>query len=174
MFKLEKYTVFESIRKHKEKGGSMLIIHTDLKPVLIKEYNEVFELIVVEITTQNTSIRVITGYGPQENLSGEERMPFWVALDELYGRSVIIQMDANAKLGPRHIKDDPNIISGNGKVLEGIMDRHALSVINGLKDKCIGTITRQRSTTNNVEKSVIDFILVSSDLVKHIDSMHID
>ena len=44
--------MFESIRKNKEKGGSMLIVHKDLQPVLIKEYNDVFELLVVEITTQ--------------------------------------------------------------------------------------------------------------------------
>ena len=35
-FKLDNFIVFESIRKHKEKGGSMLIVHKDLKPVLIK------------------------------------------------------------------------------------------------------------------------------------------
>ena len=60
----------------------MLIIHKDLKPVLIKEYNELFELIVVEISTQITTVRKITGYGPQENLSVDEIMPFWVALEE--------------------------------------------------------------------------------------------
>ena len=35
-------------------------------------------------------------------------------------------------------------------------------------------ITRQRCTENGVEKSVIDFVVVSSDLIKHIEYMHID
>ena len=84
-----------------------------MKAVLIKEYNELFELIVVEISTQITTVRIITGYGPQENLSDDEIMPFWVALEEevssseLNGRSVIIQMEANANVGPHYIQNDP-------------------------------------------------------------------
>ena len=44
--------------------------------------------------------------------------------------------------------------------------RHALTVINGLEGKFSGTITRERKTIDNLEKSVIDFIITSSDLVK--------
>ena len=66
-FKMDKFKVFEAIRKNKEQGGSMLIINEDLNPILIKVYEESFELIVVEIKTENKPIRVITGYGPQEN-----------------------------------------------------------------------------------------------------------
>lgn len=101
----------------------MLVINKDLKPVLVKEYNETFELLVVEIVTQNIPIRVITGYGPQENGRKVKKMPFWVALEaevasaEIYGKSVIIQMDANAKLGPLYIRKDPHTIYWNGKVL---------------------------------------------------------
>ena len=76
-------------------------------------------------------------------------------------------------MGREYVKDDPKSMSGNGKVLAGIMERHVLIVINGLQDKCNGTIMRQGKTTNNIEKSVIDFIIVSQDLVKHIESMHI-
>ena len=47
-------------------------------------------------------------------------------------------------------------------------------VINGLTNKCTGTITRQRTTTDNIEKSVIDYVIVSRDLGKHIKNMHID
>ena len=45
-FKLENFVIFESIRKNKEKGGTILGIHEGLKPVLIEEYIETFELIV--------------------------------------------------------------------------------------------------------------------------------
>ena len=50
-------------------------------------------------------------------------MPFWraveeeISAEEKYGRSLIIQMDANAKLGSTYIKGDPNKVSGNGKVI---------------------------------------------------------
>ena len=179
-FKADKFKVFESIRKNKERGGSMLIIHEDLSPILIKEYNESFELLVVEVQTEKKPIRVITGYGPQETWREDERMPFWLALDEeistaeLNGRSVIIQMDANAKLGKSFIRDDPHMISGNGKILAGIVERHAMTVMNGLTKKCYGTITRERITLDSSEKSVIDFMIISNDLSDHIENMHID
>ena len=142
LFKHNKYKTFESIRKNKEKGGSMLIVHEDLSPILIKEYNETFELLVVEVTTKTTPIRVITGYGPQENWNEADRMPFWVALEEeissaeLNSRSVIIQLDANAKLGKSYIKGDTHNMSVNGKVFSGIIERHALIV---LKEKAVSS-----------------------------------
>ena len=46
-FQLEKFVIFEAIRKSKERGGSMLGVHVDFHPVLVKEYSEEFELIVV-------------------------------------------------------------------------------------------------------------------------------
>ena len=53
------------------------------------------------------------GYGPQENWHENDIMPIWLTVEEeiaaaeIYGRSVIIQMDANAKLGSTYIKNDP-------------------------------------------------------------------
>ena len=55
----------------------------------------------------------MTGYGPQENWVVSEKAPFYTTLEEevaaaeLQGRSVIIAMDANAKLGPTFIANDP-------------------------------------------------------------------
>ena len=43
-----------------------------------------------------------------------------------------------------------------------------------MEEICSGTITRERHTTEHVEQSVIDFIIISSDLVKHVESMNID
>ena len=40
----------------------MLGVKDDLKPVLIEEYSETFELIVVEIRIENKEIRMLTGY----------------------------------------------------------------------------------------------------------------
>ena len=106
-------------------------------------------------------------------------MPFFLKLEEeivkatLIGKSVIIEMDANAKLGPNHIPEDPQNISPNGKLLEGIIQRQNLYVVNGSK-KCKGNITRKRTTKNRVEESIIDIVLVSSDLIGHIESLEID
>ena len=46
-FKIEHFEIFEAIR-HKEKGGSAIGANKALKPCLIKEYSDDFELLVVE------------------------------------------------------------------------------------------------------------------------------
>ena len=103
--KIDNFVTFEAIRKNKEKGGTVIGIHESLKPVLIEEYSENFELIVVEVNIGGKEIRVMTGYGPQENWTVSEKMPFFVALEKevsranINGKSVIIELDANSKLG---------------------------------------------------------------------------
>ena len=53
--------------------GSMIGAHESLNPILIKEYSDELELIVIEITRKDKYIRVITGYGPQEAWKSEEK-----------------------------------------------------------------------------------------------------
>jgi hypothetical protein len=57
------FVTFEAIRTRKG-GGTMIAAHKDLTPKLIEEYNEDFELLVVEINTENKEVRIISGYGP--------------------------------------------------------------------------------------------------------------
>ena len=74
------FVTFEAIR-NKKGGGTMIAVHHDLNPKLIEEYNDEFELLVVEIETVEENIRVISGYGPQENWEEERRLPFFIALE---------------------------------------------------------------------------------------------
>ena len=60
------FVVFEAIRPSKN-GGTLCAIHEDLNPKLIEEYNDPFDLLLVEIEVLNKCIRIITGVGPQEN-----------------------------------------------------------------------------------------------------------
>ena len=83
-------------------------------------------------------------------------------------------MDANAKLGPKYIHDDPYDQSSNGKILAEIIDRHALCVANGLPGKREGLITRQKETVIGIKKSVIDFVIISRDLLEHMEKILID
>ena len=46
---MQDYHIFEAIRKNKEKGGTLLGVHVGLEPVLISEYSDTFELLVVEV-----------------------------------------------------------------------------------------------------------------------------
>ena len=148
--------------------------------MLIEEYNDDFEMIVVEIVVANKEIRLITGNGPQENLSEMERMPFFLALEqeviraESAGKSIFIAMDANSKLGPELIPSDPHARTPNGQIIADIMVRHGLTVVNGMEDKCDGTVTRRRVTKDGTEESAIDLVIVSDDLESVVDSLLID
>ena len=118
-----------------------------MKLFLIEEYSDEFELLLLEVTVGGKEIRVVTGYGPQENWKKEDRLSFFQSLEEeiVNAKSsenlVYIQMDAISKLGPGMIKGDPHAQSGNGKILSAIIKRNALSVINKSEDKYGGKIT---------------------------------
>ena len=69
------FVTFEAIRKEKH-GGTLCEIREKLNPKLIEEYNNNFELLVVEVEASNKIIRIITGCGPQENRYESKRRPF--------------------------------------------------------------------------------------------------
>ena len=92
---------------------------------------------------------------------------------ELAGKSIMIELDANSKLGQNYIPKDPHKITPNGTLLAGIIERHTLVVGNN-SDKCVCTITRQRVIRNRVEEIMIAILLFSNDLNKHMIKMHID
>ena len=152
--------MFESIRT-KQKGGTVIGVHKSLDPILIEEYSDDFELLVVEATLGGQEVRIISGYGPQENWRIAERMPFFRALEEEIvtatsnDKAVYIQMDANSKLGPQIIEGDPHEQSENGKILAGIIDRHALSVINGSKKQSAKERSPDKETQEKKKKRVL-------------------
>ena len=170
--------VFEAIRT-KKGGGTMCAVQEELNPKLIEEYNDPFELLVVEIEVEQTDIRIITGYGPQENLEEEKRLPFFMALElevakaANAGKSVVIELDANSKLGAKYIPGDPHEATPNGKILSQIIERQDLVVVNG-SSKCSGLITRRRRAKDKVEESIIDLVIISKDLDEELESLEID
>ena len=93
---------------------------------------------------------------------------------QLAGKSIIIELDANSKLGPEFVPGDPNTISPNGKILKGIIERHALCVANGVASKSSGVITRCRNTIKGSEESVIDYVIVSDDMLPYLMSLQVD
>ena len=69
---------------------------------------------------------------------------------------MLVEMDANSKLGWEIIKNDPNEKSANGDLLLGIIERTNLTVVNSL-DLCQGTITRSTIKNGKKEESVLDY-----------------
>ena len=45
--------------------------HKALEPILIEEYSEEFELVIIEIRVVGKVIRIMTGYGPQETWASD-------------------------------------------------------------------------------------------------------
>ena len=93
------------------------------------------------------------------------------AKDENCG--IIIGFDANAKLGSSIIQGDPNVMSNNGLIFLNLVKRHNLTVANA-SDKCNGTITRHRSTINNVEEAVLDYFVFCESMGPFSNSLLID
>ena len=73
--KINNFKVFEAI--HQKEHGTMMGVHEDLNPILISEHSDLFEMLVVQVSVDKKDIRIITGYGPQENLEISKRMPFF-------------------------------------------------------------------------------------------------
>ena len=89
-------------------------------------------------------------------------------------QGLVIQLDANAHLGPNIIKGDPNERNSNGTLFNDFLESNpAITVVNSLK-LCEGLITRRRETTKGVEESVLDFFLVNEKMVQYLTKMKVD
>ena len=177
--KIPGYQNFERLRKGRSGGGLLTSVIEDLDPVLIATANDDIELMTVEVNVGMEKIRIINGYGPQEHDDINSILSFWMELEAEVikakddNRNILIQMDANAKLGSEIVKGDPHRMSNNGKLLFDLLERQDLVVVNAL-NKCKGIITRERTLENKSEKSVIDYIVISQGLQKFLIEMNID
>ena len=180
IFKLPGYQVFEKVRSGFG-GGLMTAVDENLSPVLISTgKKENSEILVVQVKAEKHDVRIINAYGPQEDsYNKHEIYEFWQELEEEIVSAIenkcllVIELDANAKLGKEHIKNDPNDTTENGKLLLDILGRHNLTVVNTM-DICDGTITRERRTKTRIEKSVLDYIIVCSRMKEYARRMVID
>ena len=175
--KLPNFVIFEQVRSNTKGGGLILAIQECFDPVLIHEGDDVVELLIAQGRINNHNIRFFNAYGPQED---EDRvLDFYVKLEEEIQLAkdnncyILIEMDANAKLGYGVIKNDPNPQSKSGSLLWALVQRNNLVVVNST-DVCSGVITRHRVTKTNVEKAVLDYIIVCEELFRHVNEMVID
>ena len=87
---------------------------------------------------------------------------------------IIIQMDANAKVGNKVVPGDPHMASdSNGQELLAIIERQNLILLNA-DERCSGSITRFRETLRGTERSILDYMLVSESLHQSFKYMKID
>ena len=114
----------------------MIACISALEPTLIFEGDCECEVLVVQINTGNDTTRIIAGYGPQECAPDIVREKYRSTVESQIERSylagcmVLVAEDANAKLGPNIIPNDPNEMSDNGKLFHGMIQRQDLSIMN--------------------------------------------
>ena len=177
-FKLPGYQIFEKTRDGLG-GGLLTAVEEGLSPVLICSGCNEAEILVVQIVVGKYKVRVINGYGPQENENKEKVYLFWQQFEKeiinakIENCLILAELDANAKLGAGFLINDPNPISENGKILLDIIQRQQLSCLNK-HELCEGSITRHRNTINGAEKSIIDFVIVCDQLLPYLQRMVID
>ena len=137
-------------------------------------------MISVLVVVGNIPIRVIVGYGPQENALVEKKQKFWSFLEEeinqaeIEGQGVLLQMDGNLHAGSALVKGDPNVQNKNGKLFMDFLERNpSITVVNALF-MCEGLITRRRVFENRTEEAVLDFFAVNEKLRPFVQRMIID
>ena len=158
---------------------AMTAVDRSLEPVLIESVAEESEILTVQCKLGCSDIRIINGYGPQEDDPLIKRLAFWQSLEQEIATAknsncmTLIQMDGNAKLGKSIIRQDPNEMSENGRLLRDLIERESLVLLN-VSDICQGAVTRIRETKDVTEKSILDYILTCEKLAAFLEQMFID
>ena len=134
--------------------------------------------VTVCLNGKDCSVRLILVYGPQENDS-EDKDSFYngisvqVEMAYLNGDSVIMVGDFNAKLGYNVIPKDLHPMSKNGEQLFELCNKYNLKLMNA-SEHCEGVFTCIHKYKQTIEKSVLDYVFISSDLEEYFTSMQID
>lgn len=178
--KIPGYQVFEKIRTDKGGGGLLMAADLNINPMLIgSDTDDEVEVMMIQVSTGHHKKRIINGYRPQEDDDNMEILRFWgkVVTEIINSKDndcmTIIQLDANAKVGNETIKNDPHTMTRNCKILVDILKRQNMTLLNAM-NICTGTITRERLADNNVEKSVIDYVIVCDKMLEYVEEMTID
>ena len=178
--KIPGYQVFFKNRENAGGGGLITAIDENLASIQVSSSEK--DILVIQVSVGGYDIRVINGYGPQEANNHSEKQSvyeFWQEIENHVNHAfedkclVIMQLDANAKLGTQLFSKDPHNMSENGLLLSEMANRQNLHILN-TDELCMGAITRHRKTIAGEEKSIIDYILVCDGLRTHFEYMIID
>ena len=160
-------------------GGIFLGVRHGLYETVMIDSGDKAQFVTVRLTKEGFNVQIVLVYGPQENDPEDIRESFYhdvsVQIQKAYlnGDSVLLVGDFNAKLGYSVIQNDIHPMSKNGELLFNMSNKYNMKVLNSSKF-CTGTFTRIHKYKQEIEKSALEYVFVSSDLEKHFISMHID
>ena len=173
------FQIFYLNRQKSQGGGLALGVEKNIESTLIRDGDDEIEVISVQVVLGGIPVRLITGYGPQENDIIEKKKNFWKFIEneiyeaELNNHGIILQMDGNLHAGDL-VQNDPNPQNKNGKMFMDFLDRNKSMVVTNCLDTCEGVITRKRVLENSIEEAVIDFFLINEKLRPFFKSLLID
>ena len=176
-FPISNYEVFYKNR-NSSGGGLLTAIDPHLQPLEVSSQDA--EVLTVQIDVGQYCVRLINAYCPQNDDSEQKKLDFWTSLGEEIVTAqredclILIQMDANSKVGRHILANDPNQNQDdNGRKLVAMMETYGLLMLNR-DSRCSGTVTRYRKTIHGVERAVLDYILVCQNLYSFFETMKID
>ena len=186
---LNEYQVYYLSRQHSQGGGLALGVSKDIESALIREGDDDTEILSVQIVAGDFPIRIVTGYGPQENSNSSIKEKFWEFLEqeliqaEIENQGLLVQIDGNLHAGPQLVKQDPNPQNNNGKIFMDFLERNPNLVVVNTLDLCEGIITRKRIVREHVKKhhgtnpsfqceECEDICLTEEELNTHITKIH--
>ena len=173
------FQAFPVVRSKKSGGGLYIGVKHGLCESIMIDDSENADLVTIRLSRKEHGIRIILIYGPQENDLEETVSSFYhdvsvqVEAAFLNGDSIILLGDFNANLGFDVLSHDMNPMSKNGEKLFNLFCKYNLTLLNTL-DFCEGTHTRIHKYKSRIEKYILDYVFVSSDLKKNVISMCID
>ena len=174
------FQVYYLNRQNRQGGGLAVGIENNIESTLIREGDDNIEALSIQIVLKQLPVRIIVGYGPQENYNMDKKIQFWNFIEqeineaELAEHGIILQIDGNLHAGPGLVKNDPNPINRNRKLfMEFLKRNNSLIVLNSL-ESCKGVITRRRMLENRIEQAVLDFFLINEKLRPFFKELIID
>ena len=176
--KLHGYQVFPSVRKKGLGGGLLIAVRHGLCTSMMIDEGENADFLTVKLEVCGKCIRLILVYGPQEKVPENTRETFWhnisiqVERAKLSGETVSLTGDFHAKLGTLFVPGDVHDTSTNGKYLFDLWKTQDLCLLN-TQSFTHGVFTRVNNK-NKSERSVIDYMFCTYDLLSNISSFHID
>ena len=170
---------FSVVRDKNTCGGIFLGVRHCLYKTVMIDSGDKAQFVTVRLTNEDFNVQIVLVYGPQENDPEDIRESFYhdvsVQIQKAYlnGDSLLLVGDFNAKLGYNVIQNDIHPMSKNGKLLFDMSNKYNMKLLNS-PTFCTGTFTRIHKYKQEIAKSVLEYVSVSSDLEKHVISMHID
>ena len=80
-FKLDGFQIFERVRDSNG-GGLMTISDVKLDPILVHVGSDNNEILTIEVNIEGNNVRIVNGYGPQEDSSDSLLLSFWQEMEQ--------------------------------------------------------------------------------------------